>query len=90
MDNAAADIRLAPGLHIVTQPDGSMLVEQSGERFDQVIAFKVTATAYANLRPFFETFPGAQTSTAMRWLLEQDTVREVIAGRLSASVVAVS
>lgn len=77
----SATIRLAPGLHAVTR-DGVTHIEPSGERRDKTIAFRLTASEYLELQPFIDSFPQRQSGVAIRWLLENDDVRKVMAGRI--------
>jgi len=76
-------IKLAPGLHAVIR-DGITHIEPSGERRDKTISLRLTAGEYLELQPFIESFPERQVGSALRWLLEHDDVRKVMAGRIKA------
>ncbi len=87
MDDTAK-IVLAPGLHSVRQPDGSIRIEQSGERKDRTFAVRVTAGQYATqIQPFVESFPERQLAVAFRWLLDQPAVRSLMESRVAEATV---
>lgn len=78
----SATIKLAPGLHAVTR-DGITHIEPSGERRDKTIAFRLTASEYLELQPFIDSFPQRQSGIAIRWLLENEDVRKIMAARIT-------
>lgn len=87
MAEPSAPLKLAPGLQARQLDDGSIYVEQSGERKDQTVAFRVTATEFVQvIQPFVESFPQRQFSVAMRWLLDQPEVKELIERRVRSAL----
>lgn len=67
---------------LVEDGDGGYEIIKSTETYDKVIAFKTTDEVYASLIPFIESFPQQTISVAMRWLIENDDVREVMRKRV--------
>lgn len=54
----------------------------TSERLAHTVAFRLTPTGYLDILPFFETFESAQGSEALRWLLDQPEVQQVIRNRV--------
>ena len=79
------DIKVPYGHTIVVGEDGAIEVVATGERLTKTIAFRVTATEQVALLPFFESFPNGSMTTAMRWLLDQPTIKAEMAARVAAS-----
>lgn len=75
------NITLPPGFRLVETPTG-MVVEPDGERLTHTVAFRLTPSEYLELLSFFEVFSGGRGSEALRWLLAQPEVRDVITRRV--------
>jgi hypothetical protein len=82
---SADSIRVPPGFEAIEQPDGTTEIVATGERLSQTIAFRVTPSDYARLRPFFETFPDGSSTKALRYLLDTPEVKAAMAARVAAS-----
>ena len=77
-------VSLPPGFRLVETPGGFTL-ERSDEKLTHTVAFRLTPSEYLDILPFFEVFSGGRGSEALRWLLQQDEVRDVISRRVRQS-----
>lgn len=90
MDSAGPDmtvpsIKLPPGMTIVEDGAGGYEVVGSKESMVRTVAFRTTPSTYAAMLPFIETFPERTWGAAIRWLLEDQRVRTVIAERIGGA-----
>lgn len=84
---SADNIILPPGFVLIDNPDGTQEVVAMGERLNKTVAFRVTASEYMALLPFFEAFPGGRGSVALRWLVSQPEVMDVIRRKVDQGTV---
>jgi hypothetical protein len=75
-------VKIPPGTTLITHEDGTLEVIANGERLSKTVAFRVSPSEYVELIPLFETFTNGSVTQAMRWLLQEDEVRRVIADRV--------
>lgn len=54
----------------------------SKEPANRTIAFRCQPSVYARLIPFVESFEEREWGTALRWLLDDETVKAVISERI--------
>lgn len=71
--------------YILVERDGEWVVERSDERLSKTVAFRLTPSEWAELMPFFDSFPSGSVTTAMRWLLSQEEVRVTTARHVALS-----
>lgn len=83
--NELPNLILAPGMSLVVHPDGRQEVVQSSEPLSKTVSFRVSTSEYVAMLPFFEAFPDARQTTAIRWLLAHPEVRLVMAQRVADS-----
>jgi hypothetical protein len=67
---------------LVEGPDGDFEIVKADRALDRTIGFKVTSEEYAAMLPFVESFHECTMSAAMRWLIEQPEVRDVMRHRI--------
>lgn len=75
-------IKLPPGTILEDDGEGGWRVVKTGEPMTNTIAFRLPSSTYATLLPFVDSFPERTLSAALRWLLDDGTVREVMAARI--------
>lgn len=76
-------IKVPPGHTLVENGDGSYEVVRNDERRDKTCSFRLTATEFGPLLPYFSTFPNSSMSAGMRELLTDPRVLEVMAERVA-------
>jgi hypothetical protein len=65
---------------------GEWVVITNKEPMSKTVAFRLPASTYSEMLALVEAFPDRSWGSAMRWLLGDDRVLEVIRGRVAASV----
>ena len=81
MSDLPPAIRVPVGFHVVTTTNGYEVVS-NGETFKRTVAFRLPASMYADLEDLINTFPERSWGAAMRWLVTDPTVQEVIKTRV--------
>lgn len=78
-------IKLPPGMTLRETSTGYEVVA-SREPMTKTVAFRLSTSEYARVMSLVECFPDKSWGAAMRWLLDDDRVKAVMADRiLSAS-----
>lgn len=77
------NVSLPPGFNMVETSPGVWQVIPTGERLTKTVAFRLTPSEYLSMLPFFEVFPDGQQSLALRWLMTQPEVQELISARVA-------
>lgn len=81
----APTIKLPPGMLLREDGAGGYEVVNSKEPMSKTVAFRMTPSNYTIMLNLMETFPERSWGAAFRWLLNHDTVTDVIANRISSS-----
>lgn len=76
---------LPPGFGLEQDGDVTRVVKHPDELLTHSLSVRLTARGYANVKPFLQSFGDRRTSDALRWLLEQPKVVEVMRERIDAT-----
>lgn len=83
MSDAPTNIKLPPGMALVPTADGKFEVQSTAERRKITMSFRLSPAEHQFIVPFLQHF--TSSSDAIRWLLNDDRVREVMSDRVRAS-----
>ena len=78
-------IKVPAGFSLVENGDDGWEIVKNAEPMTRTVAFRVTASTYSEALALVESFPDRSWGTALRWLLDDGTVRGVIADRIGRS-----
>lgn len=78
-------VEVPPGFRAMEGDDGTIRVERHpDELLTRTVAVRLTSRRYADLLPFFGTFPTGRSSDALRWLLEQPETQAAMTRRMES------
>ena len=77
-------IKVPAGMSLIQTDDGWEIVANR-EPMSKTVAFRLPTSTYGQMMGLVECFPDKGWGSAMRWLLDDDTVRAVIAKKIAAS-----
>jgi len=77
-------IKLPPGMTLRETPTGYEVVA-SREPMTKTVAFRLSTSEYTRVMVLVECFPDKSWGAAMRWLLDDDRVKAVMAERIASS-----
>jgi len=83
MSVQAPHLKVPYGYSVVETKDGYEVVA-NGETLSRTIAFRLPASLYADLADLVETFPERSWAAAMRWLVSDSSVNEIISARIAS------
>lgn len=79
--NDIPTIKLPPGMTLRETPTGYEVVA-SREPMTKTVAFRLSTSEYTRVMALVECFPDKSWGAAMRWLLDDDRVKAVMAERI--------
>lgn len=77
-------IKIPTGMSLVETDTGWEIVANR-EPMSKTVAFRLPTSTYGQMMALVQCFPDKGWGSAMRWLLDDDTVRAVIAKKIAAS-----
>ena len=83
--NDIPTIKLPPGMSLRETATGYEVIA-SKEPMTKTVAFRLTTSEYSRIMALVECFPDKSWGAAMRWLLDDDTVKTVINERIAQSI----
>lgn len=75
-------IKLPAGMTLRETPTGYEVIA-SREPMTKTVAFRLSTSEYSRIMALVECFPDKSWGAAMRWLLEDDRVKTVMAERIA-------
>jgi len=80
--NDIPSIKLPAGMTLRETPTGYEVVA-SREPMTKTVAFRLSTSEYSRIMALVECFPDKSWGAAMRWLLDDDRVKAIMAERIS-------